>query len=166
MPIVYKTGSLFDAPKGSVLVHACNGQGIWGSGIAKQFHERFPESYEQYRVICTLPDFKIGEAFVLNIENEYRVGCLVTSGNYGQLRDTKDQILKNTRTALLDILGATNKLSCFIVEGQEIHSCKFNAGLFGVPWEETEKILLDVMKEVGYNNIWTVWSPNQGETNA
>ncbi len=166
MSIVYKEGSLFDAPKGSVLVHACNAQGIWGSGIAKQFHERFPESYEQYKAICSLDGFQWGQAFVLNIENEYRVGCLVTSGNYGQLRDPKELILKNTRLALLDILGATNKLNCFIVEGQEIHSCKFNSGLFGVPWEETEKVLLDVMNEIGYNREWTVWSPKQGEQHA
>lgn len=157
MSIIYKKGSLFDAPKGSVLVHACNAQGMWGSGIAKQFAERFPQSYDEYKVICTLPDFEVGQAFVLNIENEYRIGCLITSSNYGQLCDPKEIILKSTRTALLDILGATNKLSCFIVEGQDIHSCKFNAGLFGVPWEETEKMLLDVMNEIGYTRDWTVW---------
>jgi ADP-ribose 1''-phosphate phosphatase len=158
MPIVHKKGSLFDAPKGSVLVHACNKQGMWGSGIAKQFADRFPESYEKYKIICGLPQLEVGDAFVLNIENEYRIGCLITSDNYGQLRDPKELILKSTRLALLDILGATNKLSCFIVEGQDIHSCKFNAGLFGVPWEETEKVLLDVMNEIGYNREWTIWS--------
>jgi ADP-ribose 1''-phosphate phosphatase len=157
MPIVYKQGSLFNAPKGSVLVHACNAQGMWGSGIAKQFNELFPQSYEEYKLICTLPEFSVGQAFVLNLENDYRVGCLITSANYGQLRDSQEVILKNTRAALLDILGATNKLSCWIGEDQEIHSCKFNAGLFGVPWEETEKILLDVMKQIGYNKDWTVW---------
>lgn len=156
MPVVHKKGSLFDAPQGSVLVHACNAQGVWGSGIAKQFHERFPNSYESYSAICQSGDV-IGQGFVLNMENDYRVGCLITSNNYGNLRDPKEVILKNTKLALLDILGATGRLDCYIGEDVEIHSCKFNAGLFGVPWEETEKILLDVMNEIGYNRVWTVW---------
>lgn len=159
MPIVYKKGSLFDAPEGSILVHACNAQGMWGSGIAKQFAERFPVSYEDYKTICSMPQFEVGQGFVLSRENGQRIGCLITSGNYGQLRDPKDVILKNTRSALRDLLGLTGKLNCWIGEDEQIHSCKFNAGLFGVPWEETEKILLDVMNEARYNKVWTVWEP-------
>src|SRR5579863_4862608 len=158
MPIVYKKGSLFDAPPGSVLVHACNAQGMWGSGIAKEFAARFPESYEDYKTICSIDNFEVGQAFVLGRENEHRVGCLITSSNYGQLRDPKEVILKNTRTALRDILGITGKLNCWIGDDETIHSCKFNAGLFGVPWEETEKILLEVLDEARYNKEWTVWS--------
>src|SRR5579863_9430435 len=129
MPIVYKKGSLFNSPQGSILVHAVNAQGIWGSGIAKEFADRFPESYEIYKTICKIGGFETGQAFVLSRENEYRVGCLVTSNNYGQLRDPKDIILKNTQKALLDILGATGKLNCWIGTDEEIHSCKFNSGL-------------------------------------
>jgi hypothetical protein len=33
--IKYHKMSLFDVPTGSVLVHAVNNQGVWGSGIAK-----------------------------------------------------------------------------------------------------------------------------------
>src|SRR5216684_1503693 len=103
MSIVYKKGSLFDAPHGSVLVHACNAQGMWGSGIAKEFASRFPESYEDYKAICQVGyelgtgQLETGQAFVLGCENEHRVGCLITSSNYGQLKDPKDVILKNTR---------------------------------------------------------------------
>lgn len=155
--ILNKKGSLFDAPEGSVLVHACNAQGMWGSGIAKEFAERFPESYDSYKIICKLGPIVVGQGFVLGRENGQRVGCLITSANYGQLRDSKDVILQNTRSALRDLLGITGKLNCWIGQDEEIHSCKFNAGLFGVPWEETEKILLEVLDEAGYNKVWTVW---------
>lgn len=156
--IIYKKGSLFDAPRDSILVHAVNCQGVWGSGIAKEFANRFPESYLAYKKFCQIPNFNAGQALVLGRENEYRVGCLVTSFNYGQQKDSKETILENTKNALLDIFGVTGKLNCWIGEDEEIHSCKFNSGLFGVPWNESEKVLLDVMEEIGYTRNWTIWS--------
>ncbi|KAJ5901529.1 hypothetical protein N7495_002057 [Penicillium taxi] len=45
-------GNLFDAPEGSALIHACNSRGIWGSGIAKEFKERYPTAYGIYRNHC------------------------------------------------------------------------------------------------------------------
>ena len=156
--IIYKKGSLFEAPENAVLVHSCNAQGVWGSGIAKEFSNRYPNSYESYKTILQMLLNPVGQAFVLGRENNHRVGCLITSNNYGSFKDSKDEILKNTRTALLDILGSTNKLSCYIGLDEEIHSCKFNSGLFNIPWEETEKILVDVMKETGYSKDWTIWS--------
>ncbi|KAJ5158059.1 uncharacterized protein N7500_007710 [Penicillium coprophilum] len=45
-------GDLFDAPNGAALIHACNCQGIWGAGIARAFHERYPAAYEIYRKHC------------------------------------------------------------------------------------------------------------------
>lgn len=157
MPIIYKKGSLFNAPKGSVLVHAMSAKGVWGKGIAKEFRDRFPNSYEIYRTLCNNDTLDSGQAFVLPTENDYRVGCLITSYGYCDQRDSKDVILENTRKALLDILGATNKLNCYIGLDEEIHSNKFNSGLFGVPWKETEKILLDIISEIGYTKNWTIW---------
>lgn len=47
--ITYKKMSLFDAPKETIIVHACNSQGMWGSGIAKPFAQNYPVSYESYK---------------------------------------------------------------------------------------------------------------------
>jgi ADP-ribose 1''-phosphate phosphatase len=151
MSIVYKKGSLFDAPKDSILVHSCNAQGVWGSGIAKEFKIRFPESYEMYHLGC-LDEDATGLGILLPEENGYRVGCLITSKNYANKKDSIDVILNNTEAAL-QMFFTTQLLG----SKDEIHSCKFNSGLFGVPWEKTEKILLDIMKEIGYTKEWTVW---------
>jgi len=150
MPLLYKTGSLFDAPKDSVLVHACNAQGVWGSGIAKEFKLRFPNSYELYHHVCLDGD-AAGAGIILPKESEYMVGCLLTSRNYALKRDSVEEILKNTRSALTHMLEMATDV-------REIHSCKFNAGLFAVPWEETEKVLLDVVNKTGYNKDWTIWT--------
>jgi ADP-ribose 1''-phosphate phosphatase len=159
MPIVYKTGSLFNAPNGSMLVHAVSTRSVWGSGIAKEFKVRFPESFKFYKEICDEEGGKLlGIVIYCPAENGYTVSNLVTSLDYGNKKDPKEMILANTRTALH-----------FLLEGHPtlpIHSNKFNSGLFGVEWEDTENVLLEVMKQTSYNQEWTVWSPKQGDLNG
>lgn len=148
--IAYRNGSLFDAPKGAILVHACNVQGVWGSGIAKAFHELFPKSYELYHEACKSGSVKPGDALLLPEENGYRVGCLITSANYAQLKDPPEVILANTEKALHAFLKLT-------ADHDQIHSCKFNAGLFAVPWPETGRVMQNVFEEVVFKDVWTVW---------
>jgi ADP-ribose 1''-phosphate phosphatase len=153
MPIVYKKGSLFDAPPGSTLVHAVSTRSVWGSGIAKQFKARFPESFVFYKEMCDEEGSDLlGIAIECPEENKYTVVNLVTSIDYGSNKDSKDKILASTRRALDNFFWINN---C-IFEG-ELHSCKFNSGLFGVPWEDTEKILIEVMDKYSYTKNWTVW---------
>lgn len=150
MSIVHKIGSLFDAPPDSILVHAVSTRSVWGSGIAKEFKHRFPESFQFYKELCDEEGGRlIGTVIYCPKENDYYVNNLVTSLDYGDRKDSPAEILKNTRIALSFLLEDDNP----------IHSCKFNSGLFGVPWADTEKVLLDVMKEKGYTKEWTVWSP-------
>lgn len=141
-------GSLFNAPKGSILIHACNARGVWGTGIAVEFKKRFPESFEFYHQFCEEEGKKlVGLTLLCPEENGYVVGCLISSDGYGKFKDTPEDILKHTRLAL----------PCVLTENRLIHSNMFNSGLFGVPWDETEKVLIEVMDKVGYTAPWTVW---------
>lgn len=156
MKLNYQNGSLFDAPKGSVLVHACNAKGVWGRGIAKAFKEKFPESFEDYFFACSdareAGDYLPGRGFLCQEENGFHVGCLVTSFGYLNDLDPVSIVLQHTRSALLDF--------CVELEYRdlnEVHSNMFNSGLFNVPWEKSEAILKEVL--VQYPNInWTVWN--------
>ncbi|KAJ6031700.1 hypothetical protein N7540_002432 [Penicillium herquei] len=47
-----QSGSIFDAPEGSALMHACSARGAWGKGIALEFRKKFPKQYEEYRTHC------------------------------------------------------------------------------------------------------------------
>ena len=138
--------SLFDAPKGSILIHACNAQGVWGSGIAKEFAKRFPHAYEIYRARCKSMKDVVGMCFLID-DGDYTIACLITSFNYGEHRDFVSTILENTQAAIDDLLIQNDGR-------QELHTCKINAGLFGVPWEKTLKIL--EASEVDF----TVYDPN------
>lgn len=161
MGLTYKKQSLFDAPWGSVIVHACNAQGVWGSGIAKEFAERYPSSYELYRHHCHNHDPYEGETVYgavmidSNDKNEdHIIGCLFTSENYGSKKDDKETIKLNTVIALFDLLKYSGI--------SEVYSNKFNSGLFGVPWEETESILKFVLNK--FPNVdWIVCDPNLEE---
>ncbi len=49
--IVVKYGDLLKA-KADILVNPVNTVGVMGAGVAKQFKQRFPEMYEDYRRAC------------------------------------------------------------------------------------------------------------------
>lgn len=133
--IIYKTGDLFKlAPPNSMLIHAVNCQGVWGSGIAKIMKENFRDEFCLYQKHCDdnlsnrYESNVIGEALITN-----RVVSLFTSFHYGEKVDPPSVILANTKNALNDLF---TKTPC-----TEFHMPKINSGLFRVPWEETEKIL-------------------------
>jgi len=145
-------GSLFDAPKGSLLIHAVSTKSVWGSGIALQFKAKFPESFEFYQEMCKKEGmFLLGTTIFCPPENDYNVTALVTSLDYGDRKDSMASIIRNTRFALQNLLWLEKD------RPTELHSCKFNSGLFGVPWKETEKVLIDELDKCGYTKPWTVW---------
>lgn len=48
--MIHKEGNLLDQVKPSnIVVHGCNLQGVWGSGVAKQMKEKFPVAFEKYQ---------------------------------------------------------------------------------------------------------------------
>lgn len=158
MMVVYNKGSLFDAPSG-VLAHACNAMGVWGSGIAVEFKKRFPESFKEYQEWCTTGEFYGGDprgfTLLTTYENNYNIGCMVTSLGYGAAKDSKESILRYSEYAIDHLLS---QLSSYGIN--EVNSNKFNSGYFNVPWEETEELLKDVLK--AYPEItWNIWVPDE-----
>lgn len=129
--IKYIKGDLFSAPPTQLLTHACNCQGVWGSGIAKQFRDLYPAEFILYREYCNYHSAYVenilGEALIIN-----NVGCLFTSKNYGHYVDLPDKILKSTQNALEDLLSKTT---------MDIAMPKINSGLFKIPWEQTAEII-------------------------
>jgi len=115
--IVVHVGDLFaNAPTGSVLVHACNTQGVWGSGIAATFKARFPKAYEVYHATCEENgDSLLGKALLIDPQEDdtkangggegYAIVCLFTSRKFGEHKDSKDLILQSTKTAVVQLKG-------------------------------------------------------------
>ena len=127
-------GDLFKAKKGSVLAHACNAQGRWGSGIAKIFADKFPDAQKVYSEHCRSNGREVLGTCLIILAGDYKIACLFTSENYGELKDAPNQILERTRAAVADLIRQTSA-------ADRIAMCKINSGLFAFPWEQTEAIL-------------------------
>lgn len=127
-------GNLFDAPKGSIIIHACNTKGVWGSGIAKEFAKRFPKARELYTQHCMEHGSSLLGTALLIPAGDYVIGCLFTSKNYGQFVDKPGKILESTDFAMAHLIAQNT-------DNKELHMCKINSGLFNVPWTETKKLL-------------------------
>lgn len=133
-------GDLFDAPKGSIIIHACNCKGVWGSGIAKKFAQRFPKAREVYALECAKKGPALIGTCLLIPAGDYIIGCLFTSKSYGSFVDKPSKILENTEKALTDLIRQN-------VDNKALHTCKINSGLFNVPWNKTKNLLKATDKE-------------------
>lgn len=138
--IITIKGDLFTAPKGSILLHACNTKGIWGAGIARQFAKRFPNAWRVYRAKCVNEGSKLRGTCLLIPSGAYVVGCLFTSRDLGYRVDPPHLILDATRLAIADLIRQNDK-------NTPMHMCKINSNLFNVPWSDTKSVLKEFDKE-------------------
>ncbi|XP_014562718.1 hypothetical protein COCVIDRAFT_83805 [Bipolaris victoriae FI3] len=163
LSLTHHTGSLFTAPPGTLLLHACNTQGSWGSGIALAFKKQYPNAYTIYHAFCTKEhspktgnSVPVGTTLLIppvDGDKGHWIGCLFTSRRYGKGKDAAGEILRNTGRAIEGCLGLLGLL------GEEVASvrmCRINSGKFGVPWERTEVLRGVVVREgwVGRLEVW------------
>lgn len=147
--IRYIKGDLFNAPKGAVLTHSCNCQGSWGGGVAAIFHKKFPVSYETYKNHCAQYSAEelLGTCLVIPTSGSepggagYKIACLFTSNSGGGGADPPAKILTNTDRAMHHLITQ-------LEPSEEIHMPKINAGIFRVPWEDTEQVLRTLNKQI------------------
>lgn len=169
MIIEHRTGSVFEAQSipGSILAHACNAKGVWGSGVAKEFKERFPNQYASYNWICSRPADVVWNPITNKFDPGTRVGtthlahcnvfgvtvaCMITSNGYGKDVDPPPAILQATYSAFIDLLS---QLSPPV----KVHMPKINSGLFNVPWALTESVLKEAGEYFPDTHV-VVWTPN------
>ena len=164
--VSYKRMSLFDAPVEAVIMHACNSQGVWGSGIAKPFRDNYPKSYEDYSRFCAIANAERGTACGtaslsgFHESEPHWVGWIVTSHNYGPKKDSVEQIKVHTTLALREFCKKVYLAHPADQYPQiDVYSPKFNSGLFAVPWSESELILETILKDFSRIN-WIVCDPD------
>ncbi|KAL2265203.1 hypothetical protein VTJ83DRAFT_6303 [Remersonia thermophila] len=158
--IVDRPGDLFSAPRGAVLIHACNALGVWGGGVALAFHDRYPDAYRAYRKHClrSTPDRLAGTALLIpparpssgerkereEQEDEeptgsgHYVGCIFTSRKFGRGMDSPQEILRLTAPAMRDLMRLVAEEGDKVTE---VRMCRINSGIFNVPWAETKKAI-------------------------
>lgn len=114
-----------------IITHACNCSGNWGRGFAEQLATRFPLAYKQHREEAP---YKVGDWQSLAATEDKQILCLFTSSGYGRYKDSREKILEQTESSLV-------QWSNTIESKAIVASPQINAGLFGVPWPMTESII-------------------------
>ena len=160
--IEYRKGDMLDNMNTEdIFVHACNGQHVWGRGIAQQLRDRFPAAYAEYQE----HELKIGSGFIVWTNSfdrlqsfpihlkGYKIGCLITSKGYGKYTDPPHEIAANTYLAVTDLIQNTLGGR----PGGIFHSPKINSGLFNTPWQLTKTEIKRACEESGKNIKWIVW---------
>jgi ADP-ribose 1''-phosphate phosphatase len=164
LALTYHTGDIFDAPPQTLLIHACNTQGVWGSGIAKAFKDDYPNAYTIYRDFCTkehlLKSCPVPTGTALLIPpvddgTQHWIGCLFTSAKYGKGKDKADVIVEDTKPAM-EMLFELVKMAGWI---EAVRMCRINSGKFGVAWERTESVLEGIVVREGWAESVEVWDP-------
>ncbi|KAG9557324.1 hypothetical protein KCU71_g16941, partial [Aureobasidium melanogenum] len=138
-----RKGDLFDAPPNTLLLHACNCVGSWGAGIALAFKKRYPKHFAVYEAYCKskTPNSILSTCLLIPPQStgpQHWIGCLFTSLKYGRGKDSKDDIMDSTDSALQDML---EQLGDMDNKPSQIWMCKINSGSFKVPWSQTKALI-------------------------
>lgn len=141
--VTERKGNLFDAPDNALLLHACNCVGSWGAGIALAFKKHYPEHFEIYKAHCEskTPNSLLSTCLLIPPQRtgpQHWIGCLFTSRKYGRGKDSKDDIMDSTDSALQDMLEQLGEMED---KPEHIWMCKINSGSFKVPWSQTKALI-------------------------
>ena len=158
----YIKGDLFSHKSlaSSILAHACNCRGSWGAGVDENIKKQFPSTYKLYVEHCkkhaSNPSGLLGSTYLIKSEssdpgnsgreNVAYVACMFTSDAFGRRKNSADDIVENTDKSMLHLESQLAELAkTEPIEQQDgvnvVNMPKINAGLFNVPWEETEAVL-------------------------
>jgi ADP-ribose 1''-phosphate phosphatase len=139
-----RKGDLFAAPPNTLLIHACNCVGSWNAGIALAFQKTYPAAYAIYQSHCSsrTPNSLLSTCLLIQPQPgdkpNHWIGCLFTSRKFGRGKDSKDEILDSTDSALQDML---EQLEDGKKKPKGVWMCKINSGSFKVPWVQTKKLI-------------------------
>lgn len=162
--ITEEVGDIFSAPPNSILIHACNARGAWGSGVAVAFKQKYPYAFRKYNTHCLSPptgsnlSVKQHQASIVgttllippsNATNQrqtsktpHYIACLFTSLDYGKKVSPADEILENTKNALKDLAKQVSEIR---ESGEGVigkcHAVRINSGRFSVEWLKTKAVL-------------------------
>lgn len=131
----YVKGNLFSAPYGEILLHSCNTLGKWGAGVALEFKKKYPEAHKLYVEKCMIRPSNILGTSQINAINGHIIANLFVSVGYGWAKDSEDQILTNTQSALVHLANQIRPMQL------KVNMPKINSGLFKVPWHKTETLI-------------------------
>lgn len=126
-------GDIFKINRVSNFAHGCNCAGVMGKGIALQFKSRFPQMYEQYKLLCKNKEFTVGSVF----KYPYIDGVIY---NLGTQRTWKERAeLRYIESALCTMMKMAQNDNV-----TDIAMPSIGAGLGGMEWKDVKRLIDNV----------------------
>jgi O-acetyl-ADP-ribose deacetylase (regulator of RNase III) len=130
MTHLFISGNIFNSTA-SALVDAVNCVGVKGAGLAKQFRESKPLSYQAYRQHCLAGDMSVGKVF-LTVTEEGFIFHFPTKDHW---KDPSD--ISWVRSGLLDLVAQINQLGI-----ESIAIPQLGCGLGGLNWSDVAPLIV------------------------
>lgn len=146
--LIFKTGDVFTSDAGAI-AHGVNTQGVMGAGIAKQFRERYPDMYSQYRRECQFGRLQPGGM----------MAYLPGHGEFGAVYNIASQ-RETGPNAKIEWLGAGVYYALKDAESRgfgKIAMPRIGTGIGGLDWEEVEPWLRGLARASNVDiEVWTL----------
>lgn len=145
MVIFISEGNIFRLNEVENYAHGCNCAGAMGKGIALTFKQKFPEMYEEYKLLCKDGDFNLGDVFVY----EYSEGFIFNLGTQLTWKTPVDyEGLSQAIKKMLEIATSKGITSIALP--------KIGAGLGRGDWQVIKTIILQISEEFDWINLYIV----------
>ncbi len=135
MPIEYRQGDIF-ASGCEALVNPVDCIGAMGAGLAKEFKQRFPENFKEYKAACMNDWIGLGHTYWVQVHNKLPTRWIV---NF----PTKNHWRENSRLEWI-----VSGLDHLAIKMNEWPSCSIaipalGCGLGGLAWPDVRKCIED-----------------------
>lgn len=138
MTVEWMSGDLFADPSVTAFAHGCNCAGVMGKGIALHFKRRWPAMFEAYRAKCRGGEFRLGDVFVWEEDNEI-VYNLATQESWR----TSASLVAVEASLAWAIADADRR------DLDHVALPRIGAGLGGLPWSRIRSLVLQLAEGSG-----------------
>lgn len=148
-----KFGDILSVNSG-IIVHGCNAQGVMGSGIAKAIRDKYPEVYEEYRLLFQNASNNkkalLGTAQIVQIRSNENllIANGITQEYYG-----RDGLKYVSYKAIQEVFAKVAILA--VSQRLDVHYPLIGAGLGGGDWAIISEIIDNVFQDSGIKR--TLW---------
>ncbi len=141
MGIVYASGDILKATT-EAIVNPVNCAGVMGAGLAKQFHDKYPRMYKDYRDMCQLGELIPGRLHVFDREVFSLPFFIINFPTKIHWRQpSKLEYIESGLATLVRIMPRLNV--------KDISIPKLGCGLGGLDWHDVNVLIKKYLSNIG-----------------
>lgn len=137
MPVIYTKGNIFLINQEVIaFAHGCNCAGSMGKGIAVAFRYKWPKMYQEYKRLCLINKFQLGEVFHWQ-EESYHIFNLGTQKHWRSKAE-----LNAIKKSIINMVTLAEQQSI-----KTIALPKIGAGLGGLSWQVVKNTIQPISEQ-------------------